>query len=250
MKYIYFVLLFISYLLLNSPNKISLDSTFCEISFKNILGCDRLGRDILTLLSYGSISTLIIAIPAKIFSIIFSLLLSLASFSSGRFVTLIINSFSSVFLSIPSLLIALVIIYSFGKSFEIFLISLVLSDWAMSYETIYSKITEISNSGFVYVSRNFGGNNYYIFKKHIIPELLPLIKLLFITGIPSVIMTIAIYSYMGINFGSDYFGPGLGEQISFSRDYFHKSPVSVIAPVISIFLLVNVFNMNKDINKL
>ena len=246
MKYIYLVIILTGYIFLSSPNRIALDSTFCEINLNHLLGCDRLGRDIFTLLSYGSISTLVIAIPAKIFSIFFSLFLSLISYTSGRYISLIINSFSSVFLSIPSLLIALVIIYSFGKGFEIFLISLILSDWAMSYETIYSKISEISNSGYVYVSKNFGGSDFYIFKKHIIPELFPLIKILFITGIPSVIMTIAIYSYMGINFGSDYFGPGLGEQISFSRDYFDRSPLSIITPVIGIFLLVNVFNTKNN----
>ena len=59
-------------------------------------------------------------------------------------------------------------------------------------------------------------------------------------------MTISIYSYLGINFGSEFFGPGLGEQISFSKDYFDKSPFSVIMPVLGIFLLVNVFNFKKD----
>jgi peptide/nickel transport system permease protein len=244
-KFIYVLFISFGFFLFKNPNDINLSETFCNISIYHIFGCDRLGRDILSLFCYGSIVTLILAIPSKIFSIIISLILSLLTYSGGRFMGLLISSLSSVFLSIPSLLIALVVIYSLGKNFEVFLLSIVLSDWAMSYETIHSKISEISNSGYVYVSKNFGASNFYIFKNHIFPQLIPILNVLFITGIPSIIMTIAIYSYMGINFGSDTFGPGLGEQISFSRDYFHKSPLSVVLPIIGIFLLVNVFNFQE-----
>jgi peptide/nickel transport system permease protein len=244
-KFIYILLILFGFFIFRNPNNIYLNETFCSISINHIFGCDRLGRDILTLFCYGSFVTLILAIPSKIFSLIISLILSLLSYSGGRFVGLLISSLSSVFLSIPSLLIALVVIYSLGKNFEIFLLSIVLSDWAMSYETIHSKISEISNSGYVYVSKNFGASNFYVFKNHIFPDLIPILNVLFVTGIPSIIMTIAIYSYMGINFGSDTFGPGLGEQISFSRDYFHKSPLSVVLPIIGIFLLVNVFNFQE-----
>jgi peptide/nickel transport system permease protein len=248
LKFSYVLLLFLLFLLNNSPSKVDLEYTFCEPSFNHIFGCDRLGRDVFVLYCYGSIITLIIAIPSRILSIILSLILSLLTYAGGRYVGLVISSISSVFLSIPSLLIALVVIYSLGKNFDIFIFSIVLSDWALSYETINTKISEITSSGYVFISRNFGASPSYIFRKHVIPELFPLINILFITGIPSVIMTIAIYSYMGINLGSDIFGPGLGEQISFSKDYFHRSPLAVGLPIIGIFLLVNVFNY-QEINK-
>lgn len=245
----YISFLIICIFLFDNPNKISLESTFCSMSLQHLFGCDRLGRDIFKLFCFGSLITLIIAIPSKILSLTLSLILSLFSYSGGKFTKLIVSSISSVFLSIPSLLIALVIIYSLGKELEIFILSIVLSDWAISYETIHSKISEISNSGYVFISKNFGASPSYIFKKHIIPQLLPLLNLLFITGIPSIIMTISIYSYMGIDFGTDTFGPGLGEQISFSKDYFDISPLSVILPVIGIFLLVNLFNLHEAKNK-
>lgn len=241
MKYFYLFFLFLGFFILNPPNKVNLNNSFCEIGMKSLLGCDRLGREILNLYIYGSISTIIIAIPSKILAIVSSLFLSFFAITGGRILNIIINSISSIFLSIPSLLVALVIVYSLGKSIDIFILSLVITEWASSYETIYSKLNEIYNSGYVYVSRNFGASNLYIFHKHIIPELFPLLKVIFITGIPSTIMTITIYSYLGINFGSDYFGPGLGEQIAFSKDYFDKSPISVVLPILGIFLLVNSF---------
>ena len=178
-KFTYDLFISFGFFLFKNPNDINLSETFCRISINHIFGCDRLGRDILSLFCYGSIVTLILAIPSKIFSIIISLILSLLTYSGGRFMGLLISSLSSVFLSIPSLLIALVVIYSLGKNLEVFLLSIVLSDWAMSYETIHSKISEISNSGYVYVSKNFGASNFYIFKNHIFPQLIPILNVLF-----------------------------------------------------------------------
>lgn len=246
MKIYYILLLIIGFIFLQPPNRVLLENSFCEINFNHFLGCDRLGREISSLYIYGSLSTLIIAIPSKILAIISSLILSFFAITGGKIINIIINSISSIFLSIPSLLIALVIVYTLGKSIDIFILSLVITDWASSYETIYSKLNEIYKSGYVYISKNYGANSIYIFRKHIIRELFPLLKIIFITGIPSMIMTITIYSYLGINFGSEYFGPGLGEQIAFSKDYFDKSPFSVLMPILGIFLLVNLFRVYKD----
>lgn len=245
MIYIVFFTLILGFFFLDPPIKVNIEHSFCEIGSIHYLGCDRMGRSLLSLFVYGSISTILIAVPSKLLSIFFALTLAFISSTGGRFLKYITNSLSAVFLSIPSLLIALVVIYSFGNSLHIFILSLLLSDWANSYETLYSKLNETYSSGYVYISKNFGASKYYILKNHIIPQLFPILIIIFITGIPSIIMTIAIYSYLGINFGSEFFGPGLGEQISFSKDYFEKSPLSIILPILGIFILVNLFKQPR-----
>jgi peptide/nickel transport system permease protein len=247
LKILFLVIVFYGFFSQNPPIQVDINNSFCSVSFTHPMGCDRIGRDILAMFSYGSLLTIMVAVPARIFSLFVSLFFCLISYSFKNFINDLVNSISAVFLSIPSLLIALVVIYSIGKEFYIFLLSLILSEWAAGYETINSKIRELKNNGYILVSRIFGANDFYIFKNHILPDLIPIIFVLFLTGIPAIIMTLSIFSYLGIDVGAEYFGPGLGEQISFSKDYFHKSPLSVIVPILGIFLVVNLFNFKLKI---
>jgi peptide/nickel transport system permease protein len=202
------------------------------------LGCDRLGRDHFALLTYGILLTSLISFPARLVTLVFAFGISLLASYLPKFFKDMFDSISAVFLSIPSLLVALIIVSIFQGSYFSFLLSITISDWASSYETIQVKIKEIQESNFVQISKNLGAGNFYIFQRHIFPEIKELLINLFLTGIPAVIMTVSIFSYMGVDFGTDTFGPGLGEQISFSKDFAHVSPLSVIIPILGIILLV------------
>lgn len=234
-----------------SPTRVNLEKSFYPAfqSFTMPLGSDRLGRNILSLYAYGAVATIILSIPARLLTILFSSIFSFIVFYFGKLGNGLLQPFSSVFISLPSLLIALLSIQLFGASVSVILISVILSDWALVYETLQNKIKEIESSGYVISSRCLGGGRTWIFKKHIIPGIYPVINLLFVTGIPSVIMTLSIFSFLGVDMGGSVFGPGLGEQIAFSKDYFSRSAASVIVPVIGILLMLYSFSKSVDVSK-
>ncbi len=206
--------------------------------FSNPLGCDKLGRDILSLYTYGTLSAILFSIPARIFCLISVIFLNLLVFSLGRVAEVFMNGLSAVFISIPSFLLGLILVYSLGQSLFTFFIAIFFIDWATIYETYQAKVSEIKLSNYVLASKLMGATKFFIFKKHILFEIFSLSKVLLITGIPSVIMTIAIFNFLGIDFGSDIFGPSLGEQISFSKDFFDSSYLSLISPILGILILL------------
>ena len=222
--------------------EVNLEKSNCKISYENLLGCNKLGKDILALSIYGSLNAILFSIPARILTIISLIFIILFIFLLGSFFEQFMDSLSSVFLSIPSFLLGLLILFSFEKSIFIFFVTIFLMDWASAYQTLMSKLTQLKNSPYLKASQVLGGSKFFIFKKHILLELFSIGKILFLTGIPSVIMTLSILSFLGIDFGSDYFGEGLGEQISFSKDYFYSSPLSLISPVFGILFLVLIFS--------
>lgn len=152
---------------------------------------------------------------------------------------------SSVFVSVPSLLIALLIVNALGTAPFVLVIAVLLGDWAFSYETLQSKIRETDGSGFVLTSTFFGASRANIFRNHIFPSALPVLKVLFTTGLPGVVMTLALFSYLGVSAGGDWFGPGLGEQISFARDYAYSAPLALVMPILGIVGLVTALNVEK-----
>lgn len=238
--------MFVGVLWKSPPTEVSLKESFCSVGWIHPFGCDRLGRDVFSLFSYGAFSTLIFSLPARVITLLFSSLLCMTQYAlpfTGRF---LFTPISSVFVSVPSLLIALLTIHALGTGPAVLLIALVLGDWAFAYETLQSKIREIDGSGFVLAASFFGASKANVFRNHVFPSALPVLKVLFTTGLPGVVMTLALFSYLGVSAGGDWFGPGLGEQISFARDYAYSAPLALILPVLGIVGLVTVLNFKKD----
>ncbi|ABZ95218.1 Permease component of an ABC transporter complex [Leptospira biflexa serovar Patoc strain 'Patoc 1 (Ames)'] len=203
-----------------------------------LFGTDRLGRNNLALFCYGSLSTILIVIPARIFTIIFSFLISTVSLIFPKRSDFFLSGFVSVSLSIPSLLSALIVISILPESPFSLLVAILVSDWAIVYETLTAKIREIQTSPYIAASLCFGAKPYQLIWLHYLLALKSMFQFLFFSGLPTVVMTTALFSYLGIQTSVGETGPGLGEQISFSKDYFDQSPFSVLLPIIAILTLV------------
>lgn len=243
-----FILFFLTgFILYSKPNTVHLElANFSALhNWEHPFGCDRLGRDNWAMFSYGTLATVVICIPARLLTLIFSGMLAFIGYLNRGKLSSVTDLISSVFLALPSLLIALITIAFLPESQLTILFAIVLSDWAMSYETIQGKLREIRLSGYVSASYALGGKSNHIFVFHLIPAMSHTFEFLFLTGIPSVIMTIALFSYLGINTNILDLGPGLGEQISFSKDYFNKTPVSVLLPILCIVGLVYSFGRDE-----
>lgn len=208
---------------------------FSENSF---FGTDRLGRSNISLFIYGIISTLILVIPARILTIFISLCLAFLVQFLPKKSEILWSGISSVFLSVPSLLVALVCIALFPNFNFVVILAIVISDFALAFETISAKIRELQKSEYLISSKTMGANLYLLIRFHYLDALKDILKFLFISGLPPVVMTIALFSYLGIDVSVLNLGPGLGEQISFSKDYFDKTPAAVIFPIFGILLLI------------
>jgi peptide/nickel transport system permease protein len=202
------------------------------------LGCDRLGRDVYAMYSYGILATIGIAIPARLITIGFGLFVSVIAFRLPGLVRFCIHMIAQVFLSLPSLLVALLVLAGLGSNLLALWVAILLSDWAQVYESLKSKIREIENSEYVKGAYAIHASKIHVFKWHILPGLKSMNWFLFLTGIPTVIMALAIYSFLGVDLASDWFGPGLGEQISFSSNYFRSTPHALVTPIFAIVLLI------------
>lgn len=203
-----------------------------------LFGTDRLGRNNLALFCYGSMSTILIVVPARLLAILFSFLVSTLTLIFPKRSDFFLSGFVSVSLAIPSLLSALIVISILPNNPVSIMIAILVSDWAVVYESLTAKIREIQTSPYIAASLCFGAKPFHLIFLHYLPALRSMFQFLFFSGLPTVVMTTALFSYLGIQTSVGDTGPGLGEQISFSKDYFDKSPFSVLLPIIAILTLV------------
>jgi len=249
-RFLFFGLVFLGAFILSSPTNVDLTNNNLPILSPGFFaGTDRLGRDNLALFCYGSLSTIVLVVPARILTIFVSFILSAFSIFFPKRSEWILSGIVSVSLAIPSLLSALVVISLLPNNpFAIF-IAILVSDWALSYETLSAKIREIKQSSYVSASLCMGAKPYQLILLHYLPALRDMFGFLFFSGLPGVVMTTALFSYLGIQTSLGDTGPGLGEQISFSKDYFDKTPVSVLLPIVAILTLVYSLGSNQKKNE-
>ncbi|EMY69111.1 ABC transporter permease subunit [Leptospira vanthielii] len=249
-RFLFFGLVFFGAFILSSPTNVDLINNNLPILSPGFFaGTDRLGRDNLALFCYGSMSTIVLVVPARILTIFVSFILSAFSIFFPKRSEWILSGIVSVSLAIPSLLSALVVISLLPNNpFAIF-IAILVSDWALSYETLSAKIREIKQSSYVSASLCMGAKPYQLILLHYLPALRDMFGFLFFSGLPGVVMTTALFSYLGIQTSLGDTGPGLGEQISFSKDYFDKTPVSVLLPIVAILTLVYSLGSNQKKNE-
>lgn len=228
------------WIIYSPPLSVDLDrvNLAAGVEWRHPLGCDRLGRDVWAMYSYGVLATVLIALPARALTLLFSLGVGLVAYVMGRWVSYFLDQVSYVFLAIPSLLVALLVLAGLGANFVSLPIAILLSDWAMGYESLKAKLRELENSGYVLSAYAMGAGKFHVFTQHILPGLFSMTWYLFVTGVPTVIMALAIFSFLGVDWSGDVWGPGLGEQIAFSGDYYDRNPFAVLVPILGIVLLV------------
>ena len=209
-------------------------------SAAHLLGTDEGGRDELTRLLYGArVSLLIGVVPALLSLLLGSLLGVIAGYRGGIVDTLIMRT-ADVTLAFPSMLLAMVIMYSLGGGIVNVFLTLTLVSWANVARVVRAQTLKLRNSEFVEAARVIGVSNDKIMRRHILPNCLPTLLVLFTLNIPASILTESSLSFLGLGIQPPNASWGL--MINTGRQYLYSAPWLCFAPGAAIMLIVLAFN--------
>jgi len=155
--------------------------TFAPPSIHGPLGTDDAGRDIWTQLAYGARVSLLVGFLAGFISVgIGSLIGMLAGYFGGRVDTTLMR-FTDVLLVIPDIPLMIVLVATLrnldvGFS-PIFVLILVVGAlyWTGTARLIRSQVLSIKERQYVARARAIGAGHWHIIRKHIFPQVMPLI---------------------------------------------------------------------------
>jgi peptide/nickel transport system permease protein len=163
-----------------------------------LLGTDRIGRDILSRLIYGSRIALGVALPAMGIALSGGLVFGLLAGYLGGFADDVVLVFLDTFRSIPVLMLALVFLVLLGPS----LINLVLViglSWSPGYARIVrAQVLAAKQNAYVEAERSLGASPWRIAQRHILPNILPPLLIMAAMDLPWVIIFEAGLSFLGL----------------------------------------------------
>lgn len=213
-------------------------------SGEHLLGTDEAGRDVFTRLLYGArISLLVGVVPTVISMLIGAVLGIVAGFAGGK-TDAVIMRLADIMLAFPSMLLAMVIMYTFGDGLINIFLALALVNWASVARIVRSETLRLKETAYVEAARSIGVGRWKIMLTHILPNCIPSLIVLFTLNVPSAILSESALSFLGL--GVQLPNSSWGLMVSTGRQFLYERPWLSLAPSAAIMLTVLAFNFLGD----
>ncbi|MBR0091088.1 MAG: ABC transporter permease [Lachnospiraceae bacterium] len=211
---------------------------------EHLLGTDELGRDEFARMLYGTRVSLMIALIPTILAVIIGTVLGIAGAAFGKAADLSVTWLADVTMAMPGVLLAMVVLYTFGGTTGSVVLSIVIMEWGGIARIVRSVTMSLMNSEYVLAARTMGVGKRDIMLRHILPNLLPTLIVLFTLNIPTSVLSESALSFLGI--GVQPPGVSLGLMVNQSKQFLFQMPWLALAPAGMILILVMAFSFLGD----
>ena len=218
------------------PEAIDMNNRLIGTTKDHILGTDSLGRDTFSRVLHGGRQSILLAFLATLISMFIGTVIGFFSGYYGGKIDGIITSLSNIFLGIPGISIMVAFAGVLGPGLKSLLLAIVINSWVGFSRIVRGEVMNLKNEYYIDGLKNIGANDFWIFLRHILPNLSDSLIILFASKVGTVILGVASLSYLGL--GLQPPAPDWAIMISDARPYFRSNPILFIAPGAAIILFV------------
>jgi len=228
----------------HDPCEISLTDKFSPPSIEHPLGCDHLGRDVLSRLIYGARVSMgsVAAIVTVIMTLGFAVGAT-AGFCGGR-VDSTLMRICDVFMTFPTFILAMFLIGVLGTGIVNVIIAVSLTHWAWYARIIRSMVLSLKNREYLLAARVAGTSRLMVVIRHIIPPVFAQLSILATLDLGHMMMHVSGLSFLGLGITPPT--PEWGVMIADARQYVWTHPELIMYPGLMIFIMVMAFNILGD----
>ena len=218
------------------PEAIDFAKILAPPSSEHLLGTDDMGRDLFSRILYGGRQSILLAFLATAFSALIGLVIGVAAGYYGGKVDLLITTCSSILQGLPGTTMMISLTGVLGPGMRSLLIAVTITSWVSFSRIVRGEVMRVKQEYYMESARGLGAGNMRLLCRHILPNIMESIIVLFTNKIGSVVLSVASLSYLG--FGLQPPTPDWGIMIKEARTYFRSAPLMAIAPGICIILFV------------
>jgi peptide/nickel transport system permease protein len=213
-------------------------------TWKHVLGTDRLGRDLLSRIIWGSRVSLTAGVLTVLLASAVGASVGLVAGYYGGRVDTVLMRVTDATMSFPVILLALILAVTVGPSFVNVVIAIGVILWARYARVIRGQVLTLMELDFITQARIAGASAGRIILRHLFPNTLNTLVVLTTLQVGYVIIVEASLSFLGAGIPPPT--PAWGSMISEGRDFVTSAWWVSFFPGLAILLVVLAFNLLGD----
>ncbi|MBM3217116.1 MAG: ABC transporter permease [Candidatus Rokubacteria bacterium] len=215
-----------------------------EGSLRHPLGTDHLGRDVYSRLVYGAQISLTISVLAALLGAMVGVVAGLVAGYLGGRVDAIIMRVVDLNLAFPLILLALAVVAILGPSLRNLVIVMSITTWMIYARVLRGLSLALREREFVQAVRALGAHDIRIVARHVLPNVLPPILVIWTLEVARVILMESALSFLGL--GVPPPTPTWGRMLAEGRDYLTVAGWIAVFPGLAILVTVLGINLLGD----
>jgi len=214
--------------------------TWASPSGEFILGTDNLGRSVAVQFLYGSRTSLLVGLAATVLIIVIGATVGIVAGFVGGWTNSILMRLTDWFLVIPFLPLAIVLARILGPSVWNIIFVIGVTSWPYVARITRAQVLTIRERLFVERARALGAGRFHLIRRHVLPNVAPLILANTTLAVPIAILTETTLAFLGLG---DPSSPSWGKTLeeaykagAITRDawwYYLPAGVGIVAVVLA-----------------
>lgn len=210
-------------------------------SYDHPLGCDHLGRDLISRIVYGSRVSILIAVVVVSLTMLIGLVTGLLAGYFGGLLDAFISRIVDVLLAFPFLIFALAVTAALGPGLVNMILALVFKGWVEFCRVVRAETMAAKASDYVLAARSLGLSNARILVGEILPNVVPSLIVLGTFNMAVVIIAESSLSFLGL--GVQPPTPAWGSMVNDGRPYMLNAWWISTFPGVAVAALVLAINL-------
>ncbi len=205
------------------------------------LGCDGLGRDILSRLIYGARISILVGTLVVVIATIVGVIAGLAAGFIGGWVDRSISWLVDVLLGFPYLIFAIGLMAMMGTGFQNIVLALAYKEWVVPARIVRGETLALRELEYVEAARALGASRGHIMLREILPNILSPVAVVATVRMAHVIILEASLSFLGL--GVQPPTASWGSMVADGRDFLVDAWWVSTFPGLAILALVMAINV-------
>ncbi|HEY2988180.1 MAG TPA: ABC transporter permease [Candidatus Binatia bacterium] len=227
-----------------NPTEQKLENDLAAASRDHPLGTDKLGRDVLSRIIYGSRISLLVGATTVTISLAIGLLIGALAGYFGAWVDQGLMRLVDVLLAFPGILLAIAFTAVLGPGLNHVVVALSLIGWTGYARLVRGEILALREKEFVHAALALGAAPARVVALHMVPNLLPPLVIQATFGVATAIIAEGSLSFLGL--GAQPPTPSWGSMLNEGRQFILVAPHLTAFPGLAIMITVLALNLVGD----